>query len=220
MAIDYSKVDPILKEHPGITYKEFKKLCNIPISSWSFNNRRRILEGKSGYRNKTPFLASSVEDPQKTDPTTPVVTGKVTASELVELYAPNSRRKKEYRKIAQFIIDDPTTTYASLKKKGLIKFSDANFYGLRRVFLDGNSSPKRPAPKKPTVIAAPVKRRNGGMFLNIFEKHINGKSIHPETVELLGEFIDVLNKEKIGNFEMVEVISPQHVLEIRSFAKV
>ena len=78
---------------------------------------------------------------------------------------------------------------------------------------------KRKYTKRKPKTKPSFKARKKGMFLNIFEKKLNAK-LNLEALNLLGEFIETLNQNNFGNFELREVISPEHILEVRSFAKV
>ncbi len=223
MAIDYGIVDPILIENPGISFKDFRKKCKTPISSWSFNNRRRVLQGKSAYRaNSGGPLAQGVKAEKTSE------TASINPVKWVNKYAPQSRRKKEYVKAVKILLDDPGASYSKLKAAGKVKFSDANWYALRRALsntlknggpVSVKSSAKPVVENKSKPGPKPGKKRKG-LFLNIFEKELNGKKLNPEVVSVMQEFINALNDNGLGNFQLREVISPDHVLEVRSFARV
>jgi len=207
--IDYSKIDPILRKDPTISWAEFRAFCKkkkIYCTNWSFNARKKKLGNKKGYHYETDS-----ETPKDFDVTS-----------FVENYVPNSDRKKDYEKITRLLITNPDLSYSELSKKGKPPFSDANFYQLRRTIRNKLNKPveSRSDRRKSKGNKKVSSRKQTGMFVNIFEKEINGKGIGLEAKTLLEEFIEVLNQEKVANLQIVETVFPKRVLEIRSFAKI
>lgn len=209
--VDYSIVDPILQKNPKISWAEFKALCKrkkIKCTNWSFNARKKKLTNKKGYHCK--------------------VSPKIDIVSFVENYVPNSDQKKDYENVTRLIIANPNLSYSELSKKGKPPFSDANYYQLRKTVRHrlNKSVESRPERKKQFTKNFSKKqikgssRKQTGMFVNIFEKELNGKGIGIEAKTLLEEFIQVLNEEKIANLQIVETVFPKRALEIRSFAKI
>lgn len=216
--IDYSIVDPILQKNPEISWVEFKALCKrkkIKCTNWSFNARKKKLANKKGYHYKKTL------SPKASPKTIDIVS-------FVENYVPKSDRKKDYENVTRLIIANPNLSYSELLKKGKPPFSDASYYQLRRAVRHRlnklvESRPKGKKQFTKNLSKKQIKgssRKQAGMFVNIFEKELNGKGIGVEAKTLLEEFIQVLNEEKIANLQIVEIVFPKRVLEIRSFAKV
>ena len=220
--LDYKEIDAILKEDPDIGYRAVEKECKQKVSQWSFHNRKRILAGLSAYK------AEPVKKVAKKKGASSMVVAKnkvgINIVDLINKHVPASTRKAEYRSLAKKIISNPDISYDLLKRKGQINFSDANFYQLRRKIrtLLGlpNVSQRSSSPRKSS--AKPTTRKPGkpGMYQNVFAKQINGKGLGKEAKDLLVEFIEELNTRRIMNLEIVEVLSPNRTLEVRSFAKV
>lgn len=196
--IDYSKIDPVLKNQPDISWQEFKEIAKkkkIKCSNWCFNARKKKIKGESGYGvNKADSF---------------------NASSFIKNLFPKSKKRKELERIVSILIDNPDTSYSAIKAKSNI--SDCYFYNLRRALkreLNSSVGPKVSNKKSKTAL-----KKNSGMFVNIFEKEIDGKGISSETAELLGELVEALKREKIANLEIVETVYPKRAIEIRSFAR-
>jgi len=236
--LDYKKIDAVLKKDPDISFKEFQEKSGVKLSPWSFHNRKRVLAGLSPYNDlrkkrkaKTPkkIMKKKVLKRAKKSTKRKGINRNINSNngvtinvaQLIDEHVPTSNRKAEYQQLAKRIIKNPDVSYVSLKSKGQVNFSDANFYQLRRKIRDmlGLSNVAQ-SPVSPRKAAAPSKK-SSGVFINIFEKELNGRgAVGKEAKDLLTEVFEVLNQQKIANLQLVEVISPRKVLEIRSFAKV
>lgn len=201
---DYSKIDPIIRANPDIKWGEFKKKCPVKCSNWSFNARKYVLKGEKGYGNKGN---NSVNQEA------------LSVDTVVEKLRPNAVLKKDYKRIAEILLKDIETTYSVASKH--IRMSDANYYHFRRDLIrllkgvPGQQVSLRTSGQQVSLRTS-IKRKL--LYTILYEKEVNG-SLDPKSLDLLKEFIEVLNQEKILNAELYEIAQPRHTIEIRSFSK-
>ncbi len=244
--MDYAKVylflDPIIKKNPKIIFSELEEKhpeVAKEISRWSFNARKSMLAGRAyGSKSKKKAAKKSVVKKISKKKKRKYVR-KVTVAtdneivEAIEKIVPSTRRKKEYIKIGKILMYNPNTIYSHLKKTGKIKMCDANFYQFRRKFCamlglsltapSVNSGSNRAlrstmgllATKQPAFVTSPKKRAT--IYTVLYERESNG--CDTKAKELVTEIFEALQREKIANLEMIELVHPNRVLEIRSYAK-
>jgi hypothetical protein len=90
--------------------------------------------------------------------------------------------------------------------------SDATYYHFRRDLI----RLLKGVPGQQVSLRTPIKRKL--LYTTLYEKEVNG-SLDPKSLNLLQEFIEVLNQERILNAELFEITHPRHIIEIRSFSK-
>lgn len=202
---NYSKIDPILKKNPNINWDELKKKHpEIKISKWSLLSRKALLQGRPGYGRKNRKIPKLQEVREKSS----------NIEGIVKELCPNtSNFKDEYKRIAEILIKNPSTTYKTMK---LITMSFSNFYDFRRKFIKrmGLNGQRK---NSDTEIITRSRKKNT-LYQIIFEKEIE-KNFNPKSLELLQDFINILNQERIMNAEIFEIINPKHIIEIRSYSK-
>jgi len=206
--IDYTKVDPILKDNPKISWEEFKGKCSETMSKWTFSNRKiYLLTGKQyGDRTRKTDIIS-------TDTTS---TGTVTLQHVFDkCIPPKTSMRKEYKKIAAILFKDNTLTYASFVEKKQVKMCDNSFFKLRKKIVALMNNGEKVEPEKQEVQTITPKRKKI-LYSIIFEKEIEGMS--NESRELLQQFINELNTRKNMGLEIAEVIFPIHKVEVRSYS--
>lgn len=220
---DYSKIDPILKENPDITWNEFKnKYPKLKMSNWSFHARKAKLQGLSTYGNALAKTAKAPAKTAKASAKTAKAPAKRSVSvedlqNIVDELLPQSTLKDEYVAAAQELIKDPTITHSHMRNAGIITMSDAGYYSFRRKLtkrLNGY------AKSNSKVALAPVTRKKSSntLYKTIYEKEVT-KSLNPKSLDLLKDFVEHLNNEKLISAEVFEIISPRHVIEIRSYSR-
>lgn len=208
IAYNYSEIDPILKENPDITRAELQKK-GLKISQWSLLSRKALLQGRPGYGRNEKQTQKLFEKK------TPQLNWN---EDIIEtLYSKDSDLKNEYRLIADTLLKNPSTTYKKICRDNPITMSDSNFYAFRKKFVKKMKLMKVNGQKIETESNTRVRRRNI-LYQTIFEKEIE-KSFNPKSLELLQDFINTLNQEKILNAELFEIVSPKHIIEIRSYSK-
>jgi hypothetical protein len=193
---DYSKIDPIIRANPDIKWGEFKKKCPVKCSNWSFNARKFALRGEKGYGNNNPSVNQK-----------PAVES---VDAVVEKIRPNAVLKNDYKRVAEILLKDIETTYRVASKH--IRMSDATYYHFRRDLI----RLLKGVPGQQVSLRTPIKRKL--LYTTLYEKEVNG-SLDPKSLNLLQEFIEVLNQERILNAELFEITHPRHIIEIRSFSK-
>jgi len=200
--IDYSKVDLIIKKNPQITWIGFQKECPIKMSEWTFYDRKK-------------FIIHGVHFGDK-DTKKEVGNGKITVAFIMENCAPKkSELADDYEKVARILLKNPDAIHSHLKKKNQVKMCDANFYQFRKkikILLNGKA-----VKQKQQSTSASVTRRKKGVYTLLFEKEIGEKGMSEEARIFLNEFLEELNKRKSMDLEVIEIISPRHVLEVRSY---
>jgi hypothetical protein len=222
----YTLLDPIIKKDPKMLFSELeKKYPKIAekISYWSFNARRNKLVGKKkGYGAKK--LKKTLKKTKRKYVRKVTVATDNEIVEAIEKIVPSTRRKKEYIRIGKILMDNPNTVHSHLKKTGEVKMCDANFYQFRRKFCVAmglsltapsvNSGGNRASR---LTVGLPVPKRKATLYTVLYERESNG--CDTKTKDLVTEIFEALQREKIANLEMVELVHPNKVLEIRSYAK-
>lgn len=228
----YLLLDPIIKKNPKITISELREEhpeIAKKITYWSFKARISKLTGKKSYGlgklkkrvvkkilKKRKYVRKTAEATEATDDN---IVG------AVRKIVPTTRRMKEYVQIGKILATDPNTVYSHLKKAKKIQMCDANFYQFRRKFC-ALMGPNITAPAvnyiggnhilRPTSVLVPSKRKTA-LYTVLYEKESNGYDT--KTKDLVTEIFEALQREKIANLEMVELVHPNKVLEIRSYSK-
>ncbi len=207
--IDYTKVDPILKTNPRITFSEFKKECSVDLSQWTFYDRKSFLT--TGKHLKERKAASTKNGTIKAASTR---SSEITVAFIMANVAPKkSKLVKDYKRVAEILLKNPDAVHSQLKKEKRVKMCDANFYQFRKkiqTLLNGKT-------KEPEQTPTPTPRRKTTMYTLLFEKELGEKGMNGESREFIDEFIAELNRRKAMNLEIVEIISPRHLLEVRSY---
>lgn len=206
---DYSQIDPILKKNPDISWAEFqKKYPDIKLSNWCFLSRRALIRGEPGYGrdngNKSIKISKNIDIDAVID----------------ELY-PMGTLKDQYKIIAETLLQDPLTTHKSMINSGAIRMSNSNFYQFRRKFtkkIGLKTNGRHGATNNEPILTRVSTRKKNILYKTIFEKEV-GKNLNPKALQLLQDFINTLNQDKIMNVEIFEIISPRHVIEVREYSK-
>lgn len=217
---DYSKIDPVLRKNPDITYEEFKEKCSVKITRWSFLARRAFIAGKPGYGQKAVKKSTRKGNGGKTPKAIKKNGGKhkEDIDKVIDSIIPQSKLKDQYKIIALALLQDPLTTHSSMHKSKAITMSDANFYQFRRKFVkimglkpsgQGNGAARQ--------ISQPPRKKNV-LYQTVYEKEL-GKNPNPRAMELLQDFVETLNNDRVMNLEIHEIIRPKHVIEIRKYSK-
>jgi len=223
----YKKLDPIFKKYPKITWAEFCKkhpALSKKISNWSFGDRRKKILGQPGYGRKN--IA-----PVNVDGAKPNVTENV-IKKFIKDNHPTSKHKSDFFKIAQALLNDPKTPHSALakvvkkngkvkkNKNGTITVNDAQYYKFRAEFNEFSGS----VAVKSSVSGSDVKssgkyatRKKNGLYRVLFEQSSAG--IEKKSRELLNNFIEKINEEKMANLELIETSFPEQKIEVRSYAK-
>lgn len=213
----YELLDPIIKKNPKIKISELReKYPEIAkrISYWSFNARISKLTGKKSYglgkrkkkTGKRKYVRKAVM----------VADNKIV--EAIEKIVPTTKRKAEYIKIGKILMDNPNAIHSHLKKTKKIKMCDANFYQFRRKFcVMMGLNITAPAVNSANLVTPVALKRRASLYTVLYERESNGYDA--KTKDLVTEIFEALQNEKVANLEMVELVHPNKVLEVRSYSK-
>jgi len=225
---DYTKIDPIIKKNPNISFTDFKKECKVKITNWAFLARRKFIKGEPGYgRTEVETVKAKTDKPSvyslAADSLITLKDGRnVTLEELIAEMYPHGKLHDQYRVVAEALLKDPLTTHNSMLNSDAITMSDSNFYGFRRRFT--KIVGLKPKGKHGVTSAVPftgiakVNRKKSLLYQTIFDKEVNG-SFNSKEMTLLQEFIEVLNQDKAMNLEIFEITKPRHFIEVRKFSR-
>lgn len=208
----YLKLDPIIKEHPKMNWVELnRKYPEIgrKISNWSYNARQKKVLGLPCYGRKKTRKKTQQKIQQKTMTDEALL-------KIINQIKPGSSNKKEYLRVAKILYDNPNAIHSHLIKQKLVKICDANFYQFRKKFNEILGR-KTDNAKSSVEGSKPVQRKKASLYSVLYEKPAKG--FDGKSKELLEDFIETINRERLANLELVEVIRPNHVLEVRSFTK-
>ena len=216
----YEKLDPVIKANPEITWAELKdKYPEIAISNWSFNARKKKLQGLKGYGN------GLVRDKKKTkkgikEPIAQPLSGKVSVARItkaIKTIAPRTRKFKEYLKIGKILVKNPNAVHSHLIKEKKITMCDANFYQFRKKFCDILVLPLTVSISRTVPAARASSKKKPGLYTVLYQREANG--FDDKARELVTEIFAVLHRERVANLEMVELVHPEKLIEIRSCSK-
>lgn len=219
----YSLLDPIIKRDPKISFQELgKKHPEVAnqITYWSFNARKNALFPKRGSK-KTAVRKVAKKAVKKIS----VKKSNQVVVAAIKKIIPNTKKfKEEYVVIGKTLLKKPNTTHSSMKNAKMITMCDAYFYQFRRKFCDlmgleltapvvDSSHRKRKSPASPAVFTS---RKKPQLYTVLYQTESNG--FNEAAKSLLSDFIESVNRERaMGTLEMVETISPQKALEVRSY---
>jgi hypothetical protein len=226
----YELLDPIIKKNPKITISELRKEhpeIVKKISYWSFRARVNKLTGKKSYGKKKSAKKAAVKKTgmkRKYVRKVVAVDKYSTIVETIQKIVPTTKRMKEYIEIGKILVDNPNAVHSQLKKTGKVKMCDANFYQFRRKFCtmmglnltapsvnSGGNHSQHP------VSPVPAPKRKTAIYTVLYERESDGYDAKAK--DLVTEIFEALQRERVANLEMVELIHPTKVLEVRSYQK-
>jgi len=223
----YAILDPILKENAGITFPEFQeRYPKLKITYGSFNRRKlrlfsnkQLKKARSGsYKKLKPVKTTTYGK----------MSGELTAQikEAVLAIVPKTKNMKEYMIVGQILMDDPNTVHSRIKKSHNLKMCDANYYVFRKKFcrflglnLTSTYSKKEDKVKTGVKVKAEdrIPRRKASLYTVLYERDAVG--LTSEAKDLVTDIFGALSQERVVNLEMVEIVHPKNIIEIRSYGK-
>lgn len=218
----YEKLDPIIKANPKITWEELKKKHpDILISNWSFHARKKKVMGLKGYghglvrdnKKKRAYVRKQVAE-------NPEAAGKISAAMItkaIRTIAPKTQKKKEYLKLGKILVENPNAIHSHLKKAKKVTMCDANFYQFRKKFCDLLNLPLTASLSRFSKLSPRANssaKKKPGIYTVLYQRESNG--FDENTRNLVMEIFEVLHRERIANLEMVELVHPEKLIEIRS----
>ena len=226
---DYTKIDPIIKKNPNISFTDFKKECKVKITNWAFLARRKFIKGEPGYgRTEVETVKAKTDKPSvyslAADGLITLKDGRdVTLEELILEMYPKGKLHDQYKIVAKALLNDPLTTHSSMTNSGAITMTNSGYYQFRRRFtkvVGLKSKGRHGITKAASSTEMPIKinRKKNTLFQTIFEKEVE-KNFDPNSMSLLEEFIETLNQDKVMNLEIFEIIRPRHIIEVRKFSR-
>ncbi len=222
----YKLLDPLIKKEPTLLFSALQKShpeLAKKITYWSFNARKNKFfpkKGKAAQKTAKVVNSKAVK---------PVKGKKVSVAKIkaaIGKIVPSTKKFKEYFVVGQILTKNPNTIYSHLIKAKKITMCDANYYQFRRKFCalldleitarEVNSHAGRSNGKNGKFTGSPAfVRKKSQLYTVLYEKEVNG--FGEPAKALLADFIETVNREKaLPIMEMVEVISPKKVIEVRS----
>lgn len=222
---DYSIADETLKKNLNIMYSEFCQEHPKLLTRAQFYSRRAALKGNP-YKNKlfkdlrTTLNASKKSIALQNNIPSEIVIDKLNS--IINNYRPDSKHIKEFKKIAQILMQKPKISYGPLKQDKIITMSNTEFYQFRKYFqaiLAGSKSLESIKPLeevKEIKISRPYRRNV--LCRTVFTKPENtytkdGVMLLNEVLTELSSMSDVFRQ----NVEVIEILN--RGIEIRVFPK-
>ena len=226
----YTVLDPIIKANPGMSFPEFQKANpGFKITYWSFNNRKnefftpqQLKKARKKLLKKVGKKATKKVVVKKLDK----ISGNHRTAQIkkaIQEIVPRTANMKEYMIVGETLVDNPNTVHSHIRKAHNLKMCDANFYLFRKKFckllnlnLTSTFFKKEDRVKKVNTVRA-VSRKKASLYTVLYERDAVG--LTADAKDLITEVFGVLSEERVVNLEMVELVHPKNVIEIRSYGK-
>jgi len=121
----------------------------------------------------------------------------------------------EKNKLKDYIKNNPSKTYSEFRKDLNVQISDAYYYYVRRDIHGKSKSPKASKQKTEKIFRS-YSRHISPLYMTIWTYPTEKTT--PQTIEVLKNLIDSLNKIKRTRWDIVELKDPS-VIEIRERSK-
>lgn len=134
----------------------------------------------------------------------------VDIDKMINELVPKSNRKNIYKIVAELVLKNPQVNYSQIIKKHPLKMSDAMFYQFRKNvnnYLDVAKNLRSEVERRTYT-------RKKGIYTTVYEREVNG-SLSQEAKDLLLDFIETLNSNRMAKFELIEITYPTPVIEVR-----